>query len=255
MFYDAATAAQEVLEQVYPRERLMVSTWADRYRVLSGKAASEPGPWRTDRTPYLREIMDALSTDSEVEEVVLWSGTQLGKSVCCNNWIGYNIDHNPGPMMLVQPTLEMAEAWSKDRLAPMVRDTPAIRGKIADAKARAAELPTLEAVGSLGSSRASGSAATLGGISTNSSLGVQLNLTESKSLALAQVGGDRGVAHGALTLSLYSTDEAVITKAVEVAEDAGVALSINLTGGVFVNQSRSCCCRRWRWWGGHGPRV
>ena len=55
-----------------------------------------------------------------------------------------------------------------------------------------------------------------------------------ESLAIARAAVK---AHGALTLSLYSTDEAVVTKAVEVAEDAGVALSINLTGGVFVNQS------------------
>jgi phenylacetic acid degradation protein paaN len=44
-------------------------------------------------------------------------------------------------------------------------------------------------------------------------------------------------AHGALTLSLYSIDDSVIDRAIDVAEDAGVALSINLTGGVFVNQS------------------
>jgi phenylacetic acid degradation protein paaN len=43
--------------------------------------------------------------------------------------------------------------------------------------------------------------------------------------------------HGALTLSLYSKNHKVIEDAIEVAEDAGVALSINLTGGVFVNQS------------------
>jgi phage terminase large subunit GpA-like protein len=136
MFYDAATAAQEVLEQVYPRERLMVSAWADRYRVLSGKAASEPGPWRTDRTPYLREIMDALSTDSEVEEVVLWSGTQLGKSECCNNWIGYSIDHNAGPIMLVQPTLDLAKRYSKQRIAALIDSTPCLRGRVQPARAR-----------------------------------------------------------------------------------------------------------------------
>jgi phenylacetic acid degradation protein paaN len=43
--------------------------------------------------------------------------------------------------------------------------------------------------------------------------------------------------HGALTLSVYSKNPEVVDRAVDVAEDAGVALSINLTGGVFVNQS------------------
>jgi phage terminase large subunit GpA-like protein len=102
-----------------PRERLSLSTWSDRYRQLAGKAASEPGPWRTDRTPYLREPMDAL-TDPEVEEVVLWFGTQLGKSETCNNWIGYTIDHNPGPIMLVQPTLDLAKRYSKQRIAALI---------------------------------------------------------------------------------------------------------------------------------------
>jgi phenylacetic acid degradation protein paaN len=44
-------------------------------------------------------------------------------------------------------------------------------------------------------------------------------------------------AHGALTLSVYARGKNVVDRAIEVAEDAGVALSINLTGGVFVNQS------------------
>jgi phenylacetic acid degradation protein paaN len=43
--------------------------------------------------------------------------------------------------------------------------------------------------------------------------------------------------HGALTLSVYSTRQQVIDEAIAVAEETGVALSINLTGGVFVNQS------------------
>ncbi|MGH8518814.1 MAG: phenylacetic acid degradation protein PaaN, partial [Panacagrimonas sp.] len=55
-----------------------------------------------------------------------------------------------------------------------------------------------------------------------------------ESLAIARETIKR---QGALTLSLYSTDRAVIEQAIDVAEDAGVALSINLTGGVFVNQS------------------
>ena len=54
------------------------------------------------------------------------------------------------------------------------------------------------------------------------------------SLAIAR---DAVAGHGALTLSLYSTRDDVIERAIDVAEDVGVALSINLTGGVFVNQS------------------
>ena len=66
-----------------PDPVLTVSEWADRYRGLSGKSAAEPGPWRTDRTPYLREIMDSLSPSSPVERVVFMKGSQLGGAV---NW-------------------------------------------------------------------------------------------------------------------------------------------------------------------------
>jgi len=121
---------------IQPRERLLLSEWADRYRQLAGKAASEPGQWRTARAPYLREPMDALSADSGVEEVVLWFGTQLGKSETCNNWIGYTIDHNPGPVMLVQPTLDTAKRYSKQRIAPLIEATPVLRHRVKPARAR-----------------------------------------------------------------------------------------------------------------------
>jgi phage terminase large subunit GpA-like protein len=119
-----------------PRPAFSLSEWADRYRVLSGKSASEPGQWRTARTPYLREPMDALSVDSDVVEVALWFGTQLGKSECCNNWIGYSIDHNPGPIMLVQPTLDLAKRYSKQRIASLIESTPVLRDKVEPARSR-----------------------------------------------------------------------------------------------------------------------
>src|SRR5215831_34213 len=61
-----------------PDPLLTVSEWADRYRMLSQRASGEPGPWRTDRTPYLREIMDCLSPSSPIERVVFMKGAQIG---------------------------------------------------------------------------------------------------------------------------------------------------------------------------------
>ena len=54
-----------------------------------------------------------------------------------DNMVGFHVHHDPAPILVLQPTLEMGDAWSKDRLAPMLRDTPALRGKVADPKARA----------------------------------------------------------------------------------------------------------------------
>lgn len=79
--------------------------------------------------------MDAYN-DSEVDEIIVMSSAQVGKTEIINNIVGYVIDQNPGPMLLLQPTLEMAQTWSKDRLAPMLRDTPALHGKIKDPRTR-----------------------------------------------------------------------------------------------------------------------
>jgi phage terminase large subunit GpA-like protein len=118
-----------------PPPSLTVSEWADAERRLSSESSAEPGQWRTDRAPYQRGIMDAVC-DPAVHETWVMKSAQVGWTEILNNVIGYHVDQDPAPMLLVQPSLELAEAWSKDRLAPMIRDTPALQGKIADPKAR-----------------------------------------------------------------------------------------------------------------------
>lgn len=118
-----------------PPPTLTVSQWADLYRRLSPEASAEPGQWRTDRAPYLRGVMDAVS-DPSVETVVVMSSAQVGKTEVISNVIGYHVHQDPSPILAVMPTLELAEAYSKDRLAPMVRDTAALAALIADARSR-----------------------------------------------------------------------------------------------------------------------
>ena len=136
MLDGGSTYVQAFMGVFEPRPLLTVAEWADRHRVLSGKSAAVPGEWRTSRTPYLREPMEALSVDSGIKEVILWFGTQLGKSETCNNWIGYIIDHNPGPAMLVQPTLDLAKRYSKQRIASLIDATPVLRDRVQPARAR-----------------------------------------------------------------------------------------------------------------------
>lgn len=112
-----------------------MSQWADRERWLSPEASAEPGKWDTSRAEYQRGIMDAIC-DPVVHTVVVMSSAQVGKTEIVNNIVGYHIHQDPAPILVIQPTLDMAEAWSKDRLAPMLRDTPALRGKVKDARSR-----------------------------------------------------------------------------------------------------------------------
>lgn len=111
---------------IRPRKRLSVSEWADSHRVLSSKGSSEPGRWRTNRMPYVREVMDCLSSSSRVERIVLMFSAQSGKSEVGLNWLGYIIDHAPAPTLVVLPTLEVRKRWVRQRLAPMLTETPAL---------------------------------------------------------------------------------------------------------------------------------
>lgn len=125
-----------VADVVLPPPDITVSQWADENRRLSSESAAERGEWRTDRAPYQRAIMDALSPSHPCEQVVLMSGAQLGKTSILENFIGYIIDLDPGPVLLVQPREADCEAFSKDRLAPMLRDCGTLRGKVADVRSR-----------------------------------------------------------------------------------------------------------------------
>jgi len=128
---------------IAPDPALHVWEWAERCRELSAKAAGEPGPYRIDRVPYTREIQEVLSDRSPVREVVVIKGAQLGFSEVGNNLIGYTIDHAPAPTLLVLPTLEVAQRYSRQRLAPMIADSPTLRAKVRDPRSRDASNSTL----------------------------------------------------------------------------------------------------------------
>lgn len=121
---------------VRPDPALRPSEWADGHRVLSSVESGEPGRWRTDRTPYLREILDKLAASDPTERVVVMKGAQVGGTEVSLNWVGYCIACSPGPILAVQPTVEMGKRWSKGRLAPMIASTPALSQLVAPARER-----------------------------------------------------------------------------------------------------------------------
>ncbi len=127
-----------------PPRDITVSQWADENRVLTGAAAAERGQWHT--RPYQREPMDVLSPGHPCRQVVLWSAAQLLKTEVLLNFIGFIADVDPGPVLVVEPRTEDAKALSKDRVAPMFRATPALRGKIAPVKSRDSNNTTLHKV-------------------------------------------------------------------------------------------------------------
>jgi phage terminase large subunit GpA-like protein len=136
------TGAMQTLK---PPPRLSVGEWADRERRLSSEASAAAGRWITSRAEYQRGIMDAIS-DPTLRDIVVVAGAQVGKTEMLLNVIGFHVHHDPAPILLVQPTLEMAQAFSKDRLAPMLRDTPALKYKVKDPRSRDANNTTTHKV-------------------------------------------------------------------------------------------------------------
>lgn len=117
-------------------DNLSVSEWADRYRVLSQEASAESGKWKTSRTPYLKEIMDCLSVNSTPKKVVFMKGAQVGGTEAGLNWIGYIIHRYPGPMLIVNPSIDTSKRNSKMRVMPMIEATKVLSKCIMPRKSR-----------------------------------------------------------------------------------------------------------------------
>lgn len=117
-----------------PPPTLTVSQWADKYRRLSPESSASPGRWDTSKAPYQREIMDAMG-NPHIHIVVIMTAAQIGKTAMFMNFLGRCMHYTPAPVLVIQPTLEMGQTFSKDFLAPMIRDTPVLR-ELVDTKSR-----------------------------------------------------------------------------------------------------------------------
>lgn len=115
--------------------KMSVSEWADEYRVLT-EGTAQQGPWRTDRVPYLREIMDTIS-GREYQDITVVKCSQSGGSEALLNACGFYMDQEPSSILVIQPNVKpMAEGFSKTRIAPMVRDCVRLRDKVKDPRSR-----------------------------------------------------------------------------------------------------------------------
>ncbi len=124
----------KVMAGMKPPEDLTVSQWADKYRRLP-RSAAEPGQWRTSRTPYLREPMDAF-TDPKVRRIVMVASSQVGKSEFELNCIGYIIHQDPGNILYIHPDIDDAKKFSQVRVGPLIQECRVLRSRVSRAKSR-----------------------------------------------------------------------------------------------------------------------
>jgi phage terminase large subunit GpA-like protein len=130
---NAGDLARSVTRLWAPPPELTCSEWADRHRQLSAESSAAPGKWKTKA--YQKEPLDAVS-DPRIRGVVIKSATQMLKSVTIENTIGYFSHQDPGPILVLLPGGREAEDFSKERVAPMIRDTPALRAIFSESKSR-----------------------------------------------------------------------------------------------------------------------
>ena len=116
-----------------PPKKLSLSQWADNFAYLSAESSAEGGRWRT--LPYQKGIMDAI-TNPNVEQVTVMKSARVGYSKILNHIIGYHIHQDPCPIMVCQPTIEDCQGYSKEEIAPMLRDTPCLHGLVSDPKSK-----------------------------------------------------------------------------------------------------------------------
>ncbi len=119
-----------------PDPHLTVSEWADRHRILAARASAEPGRYRTSRTPYMRAIMDALSPGNPAQRIVFMKAAQVGATEAGNCWLGFVIHQAPGPMLAVQPTVELAKRNSRQRIDPLIEESAVLRDRVKPPRSR-----------------------------------------------------------------------------------------------------------------------
>lgn len=137
--YEVTPYQKEALAYLKPPENITVSQWADKYRVLDAKASAIPGPWRTDQTPYLKGIMDEFN-NYETEEIIFIKPTQVGGTECLQNMVGYIVQQDPAPTMIVYPTETLAKSVSENRVQPMMTASPTLKKRYKDTESSVLEL-------------------------------------------------------------------------------------------------------------------
>jgi len=125
-----ALALREMAKAWAPRRPLGTRAWSDRYAVLSGKSAAEPGPWRTERMPFLAGIMDAMDWGHPAKTVLFVGSAQIAKSALYMNKIGQIIHQDPAPVLVLFPNEKQGRKWKAVRFDPMVGEIPVLRALI-----------------------------------------------------------------------------------------------------------------------------
>ena len=130
-----AARRQAFFNGLQPDALQTVAEWADE-RMHLPSFAPVPGPWRTSRTPFLKEIMECLSPRHRCKKVVFMKPVQIGGTQVAVNWVGYTMDRSPTAMLFYEPIIDMAKRLTKEKIDPVIQATPTLRGKVKESRSR-----------------------------------------------------------------------------------------------------------------------
>lgn len=137
-------AAEVVRRSFNPITKLTGSQWADRHGWISkSSGASESGHYSTERVPYLREILDVCCDESH-RDIVINKPAQVGYTEALHQIIGYGMAEDPSGIIVIRPSLDDAKSWMKERIDPMLAESPRLRGIVHSENGRRSSDDTLQ---------------------------------------------------------------------------------------------------------------
>ena len=120
------------------------SEWAEKFRIVAEGTSAHAGKWSNDRTPFLVEIMDRMSSADPAKRITLMKSVQVSGSEGISNVLGWIVDVNPGPTLVVHPTIEAARDWVVEKFEPTIAATPRLRRKVRSIVSRGRDGSTLK---------------------------------------------------------------------------------------------------------------
>lgn len=132
---DVGSCREAFWNGLEPPARLSIDTWADSHIYLP-RSSSEGGRWRTSRTPFLKEIMECLSPMHPCHKVSLKKPAQIGGTMVLAIWAAYTMERSPAPMLIYEPSIDMVRRFTKEKLDPLIEESPAVKKKVREARSR-----------------------------------------------------------------------------------------------------------------------
>lgn len=134
---------QDFWAGLQPNPDETLSEWSDKFVTLPSESAFGGGKWQTSRFPFMREIMERLSPMDPCREVVFMKCNQISGTAILNNWIGYIVHRVPGNMIVIEPTIDLARRFGRQRFDKLAAMVPEVHARIR-APRNAREAATLE---------------------------------------------------------------------------------------------------------------